>query len=276
LRGRVVKLGGAIDTILTQHAYPPSVARLLAEATALAAALGSALKFDGVFTVQTKGDGPIQLLVADVTSDGAIRAYAQFDEARVAQAEKKAPLLGAGTLVFTVDQKASDERYQGVVALEGDSLTEAFQVYFRQSEQIPTGLVVASRQDEAGHWHAGCLMLQQMPREGGHEIMTDTAAVDDWHRVMMLMQTCTPEELTDPALAAEDLLFRLFHEEGVRVFEAKAFRHECRCSRERLAGILASMDEVERTSLIVDAKIDVTCQFCSRVYSFPEEEIKSL
>jgi len=272
LRGRLVRLDGAMDVILRQHAYPAPVANLLAEATALAAALGSALKFDGIFTIQAKGDGPITLLVADVTSDGALRAYAQFDEAKLAVHPAGASLLGQGNLVFTVDQKLGEERYQGIVALEGDSLTEAFQAYFRQSEQIPTGLLVAARQDAGGAWHAGCLMVQQMPREGGTDVCTDTSAEDDWRRTMMLMQTCTPLELTDPTLAGEDLLFRLFHQEGVRAFEPKTFRHECRCSRERLASLLAGMDKAELKELAIEGKIDVTCQFCSKVYRFAEDE----
>ncbi len=271
LRGRLVRLGPAIDAMIGRHAYPPSVARLLAETVAVTAALASALKLDGVFTLQAKSDGPVSMLVADATGDGALRACAQFDAERLAET----PLLGAGTLVFTVDQSASHERYQGIVKLEGESLAEALQTYFRRSEQIPTGLMVAARQDAAGAWRAGCLMIQRMPREGGHAPLADTSVEDDWLRCMALMQSCTPEELTDKALLPEGLLYRLFHEEGVRVYDKKNLRDECRCSRERLQGILSQMPAGEVRSMAKDGKIEAACQFCGRTYVFSEEEIRN-
>lgn len=274
LRGRIVRLDASINTILHQHDYPEAVAVLLAEAAAMAAVLATALKFDGIFTVQAKSEGPVTLLVADVTSDGAVRAYAQYDAA--ALASHKGALLGAGQLVFTVDQIASDERYQGIVALEGDNLTAAFQTYFRQSEQIPTGLLAAAARDAAGHWHAGCLMLQRMPAEGGIEAPTDSASPDDWQTAMALMQTCTPEELTNPALDLEDLLFRLFHEEGVRIFDARRLRHECRCSRERIATLLQGMPKEDVEHIVVDDVARVTCQFCSKTYEFTGQDIAVL
>lgn len=271
VRGRLVRLGGAIDTILRQHAYPDSVAGLLGQATALAAALGSALKFEGVFTLQAKSDGPVSMLVADVTTEGAVRAYAQFDERKI----KAQPLLGAGHLVFTVDQTLSDERYQGIVKLEGDGLTEAFQAYFRQSEQIPTGLLVASKKTPDG-WRAACLMLQQMPSEGGTASLKDTSVKDDWLRIMTLMQTCTDGELTDFSLPPEDLLYRLFHEEGVRVYDKKTFRHACRCSRERIEGILSNLPDTKRAEAEKDGLIEVTCQFCGKTYRFSPADFTSL
>lgn len=275
VRGRLVRLGPSIDRILSQHDYPAPVGCLLAESAALAAALGSSLKFDGVFTLQAKGDGPVSMLVADMTSDGALRAYAQFNPQLLAGETGLAPLLGQGYLVFTVDQTLSDERYQGIVKLEGDSMTEAFQAYFRQSEQIPTGLLVAAARGGEG-WRAACLMIQKMPREGGIDAPKDTAKEDDWLRIMSLMQTCTEEELTDFSLASEDLLYRLFHEESVRVYETKALRHECRCSREKIGGILASLPEDEKRAMFAEGPAEIACQFCGRKYSFEEEELKGL
>jgi len=275
VRGRLVRLGSSIDTILRQHDYPVAVCRLVGQAAAMAAALGTALKFDGVFTLQTKTDGPVRMMVVDVTSAGAVRACAQFDGADVASAPEAA-LLGQGHLVFTVDQTASDERYQGIVKLEGDSLTQAFQLYFKQSEQIPTGLMAAARQDETGAWHAACLMVQRMPTEGGNaqELPADDTAIeDDWHRTMTLMQTCTEGELTDPTLPPETLLYRLFHEEGVRAFEAMALRHECRCSRDKIEGVLSGLPEAEMKAMVqADGKIAVTCQFCSQTYLFTPDQ----
>lgn len=277
IRGRLVRLDSSIDTILRQHDYPEPVARLLAETAAVAAALGSSLKLDGVFTLQSKSDGPVGLVVADVTSDGAVRAYSQFAPETIAQDASAKALLGKGYLVFTVDQNLGGERYQGVVQLEGESLTEAFQTYFRQSEQIPTGLMAAARRDEKGQWHAACLMLQRMPREGGENAPADTSIEDDWLRTMALMQTCTPAELTDPALGPETLLFRLFHEEGVRVYDAKSLRHECRCSRERIGSLLSTMSEDDVQHMVQDdGQITVNCQFCARSYAFDLQQIEAL
>lgn len=278
VRGRVVRLSIALDGIFTRHNYPTPVAALLAEAVTMAAALGSALKFDGIFTLQTQTDGPVSRLVVDVTSDGAIRACATYDDAKLGSLEGTA-LLGEGHLVFTVDQKIEAERYQGVVKLDGESLTEAFQLYFKQSEQIPTGLMSAAHQDADGHWHAACLMVQRMPRYGGEEVEAqtdDTAIEDDWFRVMSLMQTCTTHELMDPSLPVQDLLYRLFHEEGVRIYEPIFFREECRCSREKLEGILTAMPAEDIADVIDEnGKIIVTCEFCSESYTFDPDKLIS-
>ena len=264
LRGRIVRLGPALDLILRQHDYPAAVGRLLGEAMALAVALGTALKFDGVFTLQIKSQGVVRLLVADVTSHGGIRAYAQFDAAALKEPDAK--LLGEGYLAFTVDQQGREDRYQGIVKLEGDNLAEAVQHYFRQSEQIPTGIVAAARQDAQGRWFAGCLMLQRMPREGGSGAVSDTGVEDDWLRAMMLMQTCTAAELADPTLDSETLLYRLFHEEGVRVFAPTSYRHECRCSAARVTGMLAALPREEVAALAIDGVVTVTCEFCNSSY----------
>ena len=260
--GRLVRLGPALDVLLRRHAYPENVAHILGEAVVIAAALGTALKFDGVFTLQTKTDGAIRLLVVDVTSDGALRAYAQYDETRLTEKN----LLGHGHLVFTVDQQTNTDRYQGLVPLTGDNLSEAVQHYFRQSEQIPTGLFVAVRQDSSGHWRGGSLMLQRMPREGGLAPFTDTATEDDWHRAMFLMQTCTPDELVDSNLSPEMLLTRLFHEDGVRAFDVRPLRHQCRCSSERVAAMIHALPPKDVEDLAVNGTITVTCEFCNKTY----------
>ncbi len=273
-RGSLVRLGPSITSILARHAYPDPVASLLAKTTALAATLGAAMKFDGVFTLQALGDGPVSMLVVDVTSDGALRACAKFDQEALAQRNAGDVLLGEGRLVFTVDQKLGAERYQGVVALEGDRLTEAFRLYFKRSEQIPTGLLAAAAKAADGRWEAGCLLVQRMPREGGQGLpVPETSVEDDWSRAMILMQSCSSEELTDPALAPEDLLYRLFHEEGVRVYDKKTFREECRCSKEKLLGVLRSLPEKERDALLVKERVEATCDFCGRTYVFTQKEL---
>ena len=285
LRGRLVRLGPLLDEILTRHAYPEPVAAMLGEAIALAAALSGALKYDGVFTLQTKGDGPIRLLVADVTSDGAVRGYAQFDEAKLAevlaQGEVKGSvprLLGAGYLAFTVDQGEHTDRYQGIVELQGTSLAECAHHYFRQSEQVEAGLKVAvARVADAGgvpRWRGGSLMVQRLPPEGA--VWRREAADEGWRRAVILMSSSTSAELIDPALSPETLLFRLFHEDGVRVHRRHELAARCRCSRERVETVLRMLPADEIAAMKVDGRVIVTCQFCSAPYGFDESEIDAL
>ena len=247
LRGRLVRLGPTVDRILQQHDYPEPVATLLGEAITLAVMLAGALKYDGVFTLQTKGDGPVRMLVADVKTDGAVRGYAQYDSKRLGEIASEpawrepvgaASLLGAGYIAFTVDQGDDTERYQGIVSITGGTLAECAQHYFRQSEQLQAGLKLAvARAGEEGAWRAGGLMLQRVPPEGGRAHIADDVE-DAWRRVMVLMSSATPAELVAPDLPPRRLLWRLFHEEGVRVYETHAVEARCRCSRERIAGIL--------------------------------------
>ena len=280
-RGRLVRLGPLIDTVLGQHAYPAPVALLLAEMLALAAALASALKFDGVFTLQTKGDGPIRLMVAALTSGGDMRGYAQFDADRLAALTASAGpslsvprLLGAGYLAFTVDQGEHTERYQGIVELTGATLVDCIHHYFRQSEQFEAGIKLAVAAD--GGWRAGVLMLQRLPGEGG---VADPdggeleSAEDGWRRALALMGSATSAELTDPALAPNDLLYRLFHEDGVRVFTPLALRAGCRCSRGRVEDMLRALPRDDVEHLKVDGLIDVTCEFCNVHYRFDEADL---
>jgi molecular chaperone Hsp33 len=247
VRGRVVRLGPVVDAILSRHVYPAPVAALLAEALILAAALASALKYDGIFTLQLRGDGPIRLLVVDLTSDGALRGYAQVDHPRLAAALVGVPLdaasglpanpvprlLGAGHMAFTVDQGPDTERYQGVVALDGATLADCAHHYFRQSEQLATGLKLAvGRQGE--QWQAAALVLQALPSAQLVAEIDNEEREDRWRKAVVLLGTATPTEMLDPAFPVEALLLRLFHEDGVRAFEHRPLRDQCRCSRERI------------------------------------------
>jgi len=283
-RGRLVRLGPLIDTVLAQHAYPEPVAVLLAEMLSLAVALASALKFDGVFTLQTKGDGPIRLMVADVTSGGDVRGYAQFDAGRLealtagAGSGLSVPrLLGAGYLAFTVDQGVNTERYQGIVELTGATLVECIHHYFRQSEQLEAGIKLAVAADRG--WRAGVLMLQRLPGEGGLDEPEDGElenADDTWRRALALMGSATSAELTDRALAPNDLLYRLFHEDGVRVFTPLTLRAGCRCSRGRVEDMLRALPRDDVEHLKIEGQIDVTCEFCNRHYHFDEADLAAL
>jgi molecular chaperone Hsp33 len=290
LRGRLVRLGPLVDEVLRRHDYPQPVAELLGETLALAAALAGALKYEGVFTLQTKGDGPIRLMVADVTSDGQMRGYAQFDEERLVSAldgpigSPVPRLLGAGYLAFTVDQGPDTERYQGIVELIGGTLADCAHHYFRQSEQLQAGIRLACgltrAEDGSQRWRAGALMLQRLPEEGGSgngDAREVEEAEDDWRRSLFMMGSSRSDELLDPHLAPNDLLFRLFHEDGVRVYPVHVLKAECRCSRARVAGMLKTLprQEVESLKLDDDAVI-VTCEFCSAQYRFDDDDLAAL
>jgi molecular chaperone Hsp33 len=291
LRGRHVRLGAALDRIIGQHNYPAPVAVMLGQAVALAALLAGALKYEGIFTLQTKGDGPIKLMVADVTSAGAVRGYAQYDTEMLSQihdgGDSVPRLLGAGYLAFTVDQGEHTERYQGIVELDGANLAECVHHYFRQSEQIEAGIrVAAARRTDAEGWRAGAIMIQRLPPEGGTDgiesrlsfagEMAVEAQDDAWRRALVLLGTCTDDELTEPDLASETLLFRLFHEDGVRIYPTQPLEARCRCSRERIEGVLKTLPRDDLEHLEVDGKVGVTCEFCSTHYEFTDAEIAAL
>jgi molecular chaperone Hsp33 len=302
IRGRAIQMGPAIDAILARHAYPDAVSKLVGEALVLAVLLGSSLKFDGKFILQTETDGAVDMLVADYRTTGEVRAYARFDPERVAAAEaagsaEPGSLLGNGTLAMTIDQGVYSSRYQGVVPLEGQSLEEVAHTYFRQSEQIPTRVRLAvgeihQRQNGMMHrsWRAGGLLVQFLPDAPGRMRQpdlpggdapegTETEEPDEddaWVEAQSLVGTVEDHELTDPAVAVERLLYRLFHERGVRVFTPVAVVDHCSCSRERVAGLLERFTSQEIEESIEDGKIVVTCEFCGTRYDFdPDEFAKS-
>jgi molecular chaperone Hsp33 len=284
LRGRLVRLGPTVDRILAQHDYPEAVAALLGEAITLAVMLAGALKYEGVFTLQTKGDGPVRLMVADVKTDGAVRGYAQYDAKRLGQTvpdrHGESPsvpaLLGEGYIAFTVDQGEDTERYQGIVSITGATLAECAQHYFRQSEQLQAGLKLAvGRTGEKGTWRAGGLMLQRVPPEGGRVRIADDVE-DAWRRVMVLMSSATAAELVAPDLPPRRLLWRLFHEEGVRVYQTHAVEARCRCSRERIAGILRAFPIDEIDEMKKEAVTTVTCEFCNTRYEFAAADLERI
>ncbi|MEQ7154636.1 Hsp33 family molecular chaperone [Brevundimonas aurifodinae] len=272
VRGRLVRLGEAIDTILSAHAYPEPVAALLGEACALAALVGSSLKFEGRLIVQAQGDGPVRYVVADYDTQGYLRGYCRYDEAKVAEASTgfarpgARSLLGQGVFVMTLDRGPDFERTQGITPIEGESLSLAAEHYFEQSEQIPTKvrLAVGSVTTEAGTtWRAGGALIQLI---AGDEARGSTEEV--WDRTRALFHTLADDELVDPTIAPETLLFRLFHEDGVRLENALPLKAQCRCSADRIETVLASFSPGERADMIEpDGKIHVTCEYCARVYA---------
>jgi len=297
VRGRLVRLGPALDVLLANHGYPEEVARAVGEAAALTALLGSSLKFDGRFQLQTRTDGVIDMLVVDFEAPDRLRAFARFDgekleAARASGDAAPAALFGKGHLAFTIDQGPDMSRYQGVVALEGQGLEAAAHEYFLRSEQIPTlvrlavGEVVSS--GPAGRWRAGGLIVQFLPDSPERRRMADLppgdapegAEVeafredDAWSEAQALAATVEDHELVDPNLSSERLLYRLFHERGVTVFDPAPLRHACRCSRDGIQTMLRRFTAQERADMIgEDGRIGVTCEFCGVKREFEPAEV---
>ena len=278
VRGRIVRLGETIDAIVSAHDYPEPVAALLGEAIALAALVGSSLKFEGRLIVQAQGDGPVRYVVADYDTDGAMRGYCRFDADEVAAASQgfarpgARTLLGQGVFVMTLDRGPDFERTQGITPIEGESLSLAAEHYFQQSEQIPTKVRLAVGQvttEEGTAWRAGGALLQLI---AGDEARGSTEEV--WDRSRALFQTLADDELIDPTITPEVLLFRLFHEDGVRLEDARELKAECRCSKDRIGAVLASFGEEERADMVEpDGKIRVTCEYCATTYELEPAEI---
>jgi len=279
IRGRVVRLGSSVDQILSRHPFPNTVKELLGEAVALAAMMGSSLKFDGRLIFQAQGDGPLSMLVADYTADGALRATASVGN-DIAEEKSLPVLLGKGHIAITIDQGPEMERYQGVTPIEGDTLGAVAVSYFDQSEQIPTAVKLAvGRLSTPGNddvWRAGGIIAQFVPGEGGDRERGEAAlsAPEDreaWDRAASFLETTQADELLDPALTAETLLFRLFHEDGVRVFDSSPLRAECACNDSKIGAVLSRYSKEELAEMVEDGAIQVTCEFCRVDYRFSPE-----
>jgi molecular chaperone Hsp33 len=301
LRGRVVRLGPVVDQILGQHAYPVPVAKLLGEAVVLTVMLGSALKIDGRFILQTQTDGPVRMLVVDFTVPGKVRGCARFDKNRVitaieAGSTDPGALLGKGHLAMTIDQGPDTSRYQGLVALEGGSLEDAAHEYFHRSEQIPTRVRLAVAEElRAGkdgaehHWRAGGILLQFLPKSPERARAADLDPGDApegtvapimpedeaWVEGRALVSTVEDVELIDPGLSSEQLVYRLFHEPGVRVFRGSDVVAQCSCSRANVEAMLKSFSQDDRDHMVENGRIFVTCEFCSANYTFAPGEIEA-
>lgn len=298
MRGRSVQLGPLLDQILERHDYPEPVARLLAEAIVLTVLLGTSLKFNGKFILQTRSDGPVDMLVADFSTPKSLRAYARYDEARLAEAiaageASPEKLLGKGVLALTIDQGAHTQRYQGIVQLDGTTLEEVARIYFRQSEQIPTDvrlsvakMLVPAEGGSRELWRAGGLLAQFLPEAPDRLRLPDLPGGDGdhtpdhdptdntWQEVLALLATIEPSELIDPTVGAERLLYRLFHEHGVRVFQGVQVVDQCSCSREKIRGILDGFSADEIVESTENGTIKVNCEFCSKAYEFDPAEFE--
>ncbi|MES1156736.1 MAG: Hsp33 family molecular chaperone HslO [Alphaproteobacteria bacterium] len=272
VRGRIVRLGaGALDPILCRHDYPRPVAMLLGEALTLAALLGSLLKAESRLAVQAQGAGPVSLLVAEHRADGGLRGYARLNEdaaEKLAGVNRLPPgvILGAGQLAITLDQGPDAPTHQGVVALAGDTLAACAETYFLTSEQTPTRIRLAVGEvhgaDGPPVWRGGGVLMQRIAAD---QARGDPA--EDWHRAGILFATLTDHELIDPDLPADRVLYRLFHEEGVRMGGTSPLTDSCTCNEERLTALLKTFTAEEVADLIEpDGKLHARCQFCAREY----------
>lgn len=282
IRGRFVRLGSVLDTILQRADLPDPVASLLGELVALGSLLGSTLKYDGIFTLQIKADGALKTMVSDMTSSGSLRGYVGYDADAVSQLRQEVgdqpedivEWLGEGYMAFTVDQGENSERYQGMVELQGPRLADSLRHYFRQSQQINAGILVSVRRTENG-WRGGAMLLERLPDSTKGDV-TDISE-EDWRRALILMSSCTEDELVDPSISAERLIFRLFHEDGVRVFDPQKLDSNCRCSREKVVNVIRSLPEDQVRDLShEDGSVTMKCEFCNTDYHLSPQELDVL
>ncbi len=279
VRGRLVRLGPLADALLTRHANNPAVTSLAGQALALTAALASALKFQGSFSIQAKGDGAVPMLLADCTEAGALRGYARADPDRLANLLPRQPnpsaadMLGSGYLAFTVDQGPDRERHQGIVAIEGESLAEMAMHYFQTSEQLQCTLRLACEQTELG-WRASALVLERVASEGGTNEVSLSDVEDAWQTATMLARTVTSDELLDDNLASDRLIWRLLGSEEVALGRPRALAYGCRCSRSRLAGILEGFVPDDLDHMAIGGTIVMTCEFCNFDFQFDRGDVR--
>ncbi len=283
--GRLVRLDNVVNTILDKHCYPKQVSAVVAESTALAALLSSTLKYQGLFTLQTKSNGPVPMVVVDVTSEGKIRACANYDEDKIIKAQElrktvgeiePAPhFMGEGILAFTVDQGPETELYQGIVDLQGKDLSECAMRYFKQSEQIETylQLYLKAPENENDHWKSAGVLLQKVPTVGGKENTDEEDANEAWNQAVIFMQSLQENEIFDAHLSSSEILHRLYHADNLQINQTKEYYFGCRCQREKLLNTLHTMKPEEIEEMCENNKITATCHFCGTTYSFDKGEL---
>jgi molecular chaperone Hsp33 len=264
VRGEIVRLTRSYTDTVKNHAYPPAVSQLLGEFLAAAVLLGSAIKYDGRLVLQVRGDGELNLIMAECTSEGAVRGIARFD--RIPESTDFDALTGAGVLVITIDSKRSDP-YQGIVSLQGGSLAASLQTYFEQSEQLQSWFFFAVNEEQACGF-----MLQQLP---GTNAQKAEEREESWQHLLTLAHTLTAQEVL--SLGNEELLHRLYHQQEVQLFPSRAFHYQCSCSRERTARALISIGKQEIDSIVAEyGAVNIACEFCGTEYTFDASEVTLL
>ncbi len=292
-RGRVARLDGVLDSVLSQHRYPPAIEALIAEATLLTALIGQTIKLKWKLSLQVRGDGPARLIATDYygpTEDGQparIRAYASFDKDRLQPDASAFSQIGKGYFAILIDQGTGKAPYQGITPLAGGSLTACAETYFAQSEQLPTRFAISFGQSqtpgEALHWRAGGMMLQQMPKgspsvtgggsgDGGllrAKDILDGDEAENWNHVNVLLDTAEDIELIGPSVQPTELLIRLFHQDSPRVFDAQPVTFGCTCSADRVRQSLSIYSAKDIGHMTTDEGIvTADCQFCGAHYEF--------
>jgi molecular chaperone Hsp33 len=281
ISGRLSRLGPLVEDVIIRHNYPEVVSVIIGESLAMGATLAGALKFNGVFTLQMQGDGPISLIVVDISTldEGntfCLRSYAKYDKDKLQMFDKPnaRELLGNGYLALTVDQGEDTERYQGLVEFVGNTLSEFAQHYFRQSQQIDAAVMVSAGRDGlSGSWRAACIMLQRVAEDKLEALPSDEGN-DPWRRNMMLLATGTSKEMLDSELDPRHYLYRLFHEEGLRVLPVRPLSRGCRCSEERIILVLKQLPKEDLLDFLVGGAVEVTCEFCNSTYLFDPETLE--
>ena len=283
--GRFVRLDNVLQDILQKHGYPLNVSTALSETSALAVLLSSQLKYDGLFTLQLQGNGPVSVLVADVTSEGKVRACAKFDEEQLKKAkilrktediiEQVPHLVGGGHMAFTVDQGPNTDLYQGIVDLQGKTLSEIALRYFKLSEQIDTSLklFIKHPQQEGDSFLAAGIMVQKVPLKGGNETQVEEKEHHQmFEDIKAFISSLSDKEVFDDKLSNEDILYRLFHSLDVKLTKTTRYEFGCRCSRDKLFSTLSTFKKEDIDDMVEDGKICATCHFCSTKYVFNKEE----
>ncbi len=284
IRGRLVRLEKSVNDILSAHNYPEAVSLHLAEQIVLASLLSATLSDGGILTVQAKGDGAVRFIVVDVMAGGTIRGYAEVDKAALKKLGSKAAdlskILGKSYLAVTLDQGGeSNQRYQGIVELSGNTLSEAFKGYFFQSQQAEIAVHVAVRAPDKYHkaWRAGGIIIERMPSEGGHEMEMSSEEQDElWNRTQLFMRTLKDEEMLSHHVTPQNLLYRLFNQDGVWVYKLQPLKSGCRCSRERVKSVLKSIPKKELSTMLSDGKLTIDCQFCNKKEVFTKTDVDKL
>lgn len=292
IRGRVARLDGALEAVLKQHEYPPQIEALVAEATVLTALIGQAIKLRWKLSLQIRGNGPVSMIATDYFSPGEdgeparVRAYASFDAEALDPSASPFSMIGEGFFAILIDQGEDMTPYQGITPIAGGSLSACAETYFAQSEQLPTRFQLSFGKStlpgEAAAWRAGGVMLQHMPKaspsvaaeggsgEGGllaHTDILDGDAGENWTRVNLLLDTVEELELIGPEVAPTDLLLRLFHEEGPRVFDSQIVRFGCSCSEDRVRQSLSIYSQEDIAEMTTDeGNLTADCQFCGAHY----------
>ncbi len=273
IRGHLVHLDAAWAALIEHREYPEAIRNLLGEAVAAALLLAATIKFEGVLSLQLQGDGPVHLLLVQCTSGLGVRGLARYREGDLSGAKKPSDLVGSGNLTVTLETDDGAQRYQGIVPISGGRLAESLQLYFENSEQLPTRLWLQA--DVAG---ASGMLLQKLPEgsASGSQRAADPSIVEDaWRRVQLIGDTLTPDELR--SLSDQEILHRLFNEDDVRLFEPTPVYFRCRCSRERVSGMLQGLGEKETRSILAEqGKVEVRCDFCNRAYVFDAVDVAQL